>query len=116
MRRAPIVVLDEPTTGLDKENEHAVHAALDELTRSATTILITHELERARTADQILYLENGEICERGTHDDLLALGGRYAAMYALQHRDHAGTAAIPVALARPAVVPAMAGAHHAVAR
>ncbi len=116
VRRALIVVLDEPTTGLDKENEHLVHAALDELTRSATTILITHELERARTADQILYLENGEICERGTHDDLLALGGRYAAMYALQYRNHGDAAAAPGALARPAVFPAMAGAHHAVVR
>lgn len=107
VRRAPIVVLDEPTTGLDKENEHLVHAALDELTHGATTILITHELERARTADQILYLENGEICERGTHDALLAMGGRYAAMYALQHRDQPAP--------RPAVLPTLAGAHHAVA-
>ncbi|MGH2542365.1 MAG: ABC transporter ATP-binding protein [Ardenticatenaceae bacterium] len=84
LRGAPIVILDEPTTGLDKENERAVREALDELTEGCTTLLITHDLRAARPADLILYLEQGRVVERGTHDQLIRLGGRYAAMYALQ--------------------------------
>jgi ATP-binding cassette subfamily B protein len=89
LRHAPLVILDEPTTGLDKANEYLVHAALDELTRDATTILITHDLLWARRADLILYMEDGRIWEEGSHAELLALDGRYAAMYALQQESAA---------------------------
>ncbi|MBX3015914.1 MAG: ATP-binding cassette domain-containing protein [Caldilineaceae bacterium] len=87
VRRAPLVILDEPTVGLDEENAQAVQRALQGLTAYATTLIITHDLQLAVTADRILYLEDGAIREEGTHASLLALNGRYAALYKLQTRD-----------------------------
>jgi ATP-binding cassette subfamily B protein len=84
VRKAPIVVLDEPTVGLDNENEHAVTEALRRLTRNCTTFLITHDLRAATDADLIFYIEQGKILEQGTHKELLHLGQRYAALYQLQ--------------------------------
>ncbi|MFQ4142691.1 ABC transporter ATP-binding protein [Chlorogloeopsis sp. ULAP02] len=84
IRQAPIVILDEPTTGLDNENEHAVNEALERLTEGCTTFLISHNLKAVEKADSILYIEGGQILEQGTHAQLLRLGGRYAAMYALK--------------------------------
>ncbi|PLZ90661.1 ABC transporter ATP-binding protein [Fischerella thermalis] len=84
VRQAPIVILDEPTTGLDQENEHAVNEALERLTKGRTTFLISHNLKPVVQADLILYIEGGKILEKGTHIELIRLGGRYAAMYALQ--------------------------------
>lgn len=84
VRRAPIVILDEPTVGLDNENEQAVTEALRRLTQACTTFLITHDLRSAIDADLILYIENGQILERGTHEELLCLGQRYAALYQMQ--------------------------------
>lgn len=84
IRKAPIIILDEATTGLDNENEHIVNEALNRLTQGRTTFLISHNLQAIAHADLILYLENGRITEQGTHRELLRLGGRYAAMYALE--------------------------------
>lgn len=84
IRQAPIVILDEPTTGLDNENERAVSEALYRLTTGRTTFLISHNLRVTERADLILFLEKGQISERGTHTELMRLGGRYAAMYTLQ--------------------------------
>jgi ATP-binding cassette, subfamily B, bacterial len=84
IRHAAIVILDEPTTGLDQENEQAVTEALDRLTQDCTTFWITHNLHAARQADRILYIENGQIIEQGTHIALMQQKGLYAAMYALQ--------------------------------
>ena len=84
VRNAPIVILDEPTTGLDQESEYLVNQALDRLTKGKTTFIISHNLKAIQNADLILYIENGQILERGTHWDLMHLSGRYAAMYALQ--------------------------------
>ncbi|MFQ5612160.1 MAG: ABC transporter ATP-binding protein [Anaerolineae bacterium] len=84
VRRAPIVILDEPTTGLDKENEYVVSQALARLIRGRTTFVIAHNLRTVEHADRILFLEDGRVVEQGTHAELMALGGRYAAMYALQ--------------------------------
>jgi len=84
VRQAPIVILDEPATGLDKENERAVSEALERLTRERITFLIAHDLRTAEQADLILYLEKGRIVERGAHAELMRCGGRYAAMYNLQ--------------------------------
>jgi ATP-binding cassette subfamily B protein len=66
IRRAPIVILDEPTTGLDEENERVVMEALDRLARGRTTFLITHKLSQARNAETIVVLEEGRIMEQGT--------------------------------------------------
>lgn len=84
IRQSPIVILDEPTTGLDQENEHVVNQALDRLTEGKTTFVVSHNLKAVQDADLIVYIEAGEILEQGTHKQLMRLGGRYAAMYALQ--------------------------------
>ncbi|MDJ0772505.1 MAG: ABC transporter ATP-binding protein [Mastigocoleus sp. MO_167.B18] len=84
VRNAPIVILDEPTTGLDQESEHLVNQALNRLTQGKTTFTISHNLKAIQNADLILYMEGGKISEKGTHSQLMRLGGRYAAMYALQ--------------------------------
>ncbi len=84
VRKAPIVILDEPTVGLDNENEQAVTEALERLTQGCTTILITHNLRASQKADLILYIEKGQVLEQGTHPELMRLGQRYAALYQLQ--------------------------------
>ncbi|QMS88353.1 ABC transporter ATP-binding protein [Nostoc edaphicum CCNP1411] len=84
IRQAPILILDEPTTGLDKGNEKAVIDALQQLSENRTTFLITHDLYLATRADMILYLENGQVVEQGTHLELMQQNGRYAALYQVQ--------------------------------
>ncbi|MEO0835885.1 MAG: ATP-binding cassette domain-containing protein, partial [Cyanobacteria bacterium J06642_3] len=84
IRNAPIVILDEPTVGLDNKSESIVTEALDRLTQFSTTFLITHDLKTAQNADQIFYLEGGEILERGTHEQLIKRGQHYATLYRLQ--------------------------------
>ena len=80
LRNPPILVLDEATSALDTETERAVQEALDRLAEGRTTIAIAHRLSTVRDADQILVLHEGTIAERGSHEALLALGGRYAAL------------------------------------
>jgi ATP-binding cassette subfamily B protein len=84
IRKAPILLLDEPTTGLDKRSEQAVLDALERVQTGRTTFLISHDLRHAATADLILLLDHAAIAERGTHDELLRLNGRYAAFWRLQ--------------------------------
>jgi subfamily B ATP-binding cassette protein MsbA len=91
LKDAPIVVLDEPTTGLDAQSEDLVMRALDELTRGKTTFLITHRLATIRDADRIYVVEDGRIVESGTHEDLLKLGGRYSELYGIQSRRAIGS-------------------------
>ncbi len=83
--KAPsIVVLDEATAHLDSESEQAVQAALDKALEGRTSLVIAHRLSTILNADQILVVEDGGISQRGTHDELLALGGTYANLYATQ--------------------------------
>jgi ATP-binding cassette subfamily B protein len=78
LRNPPVLVLDEATSALDSETERAVQEALDRLAEGRTTIAIAHRLSTVRDADEIVVLDGGAVAERGTHDELLAAGGRYA--------------------------------------
>ncbi|HKE28125.1 MAG TPA: ABC transporter ATP-binding protein [Bryobacteraceae bacterium] len=84
VRDTPVLILDEPTTGLDGKNESEVNAALRQLSEGRTTILITHDLASVSHVDRILYLHEGEIVEEGTQEELMMLDGHFAAAYRLQ--------------------------------
>ncbi|MEK4979656.1 ABC transporter ATP-binding protein [Bacillus sp. FSL K6-6540] len=79
-----ILILDEATANIDTETEALIQDALEVLKRGRTTFIIAHRLSTIRSADQILVLHRGEIVEQGSHDELMALGGRYFKMYQLQ--------------------------------
>jgi len=81
---AGLVLLDEPTAQLDVRGEAEIFERILAATRGATTILISHRFSTVRQADRICVLEQGRVVELGTHDELLARGGRYATMFRLQ--------------------------------
>ncbi|WP_274555452.1 ABC transporter ATP-binding protein [Streptomyces spiramyceticus] len=80
LRDPPVLILDEATSALDTRTEHAVQQAIDALSEGRTTITIAHRLSTVRDADQIVVLDSGTTAERGTHEQLLEQGGRYAAL------------------------------------
>jgi ATP-binding cassette subfamily B protein len=80
LRNPPILVLDEATSALDAQTERAVQQALEQLAEGRTTIAIAHRLSTVRDADQIVVLDRGRVAEIGSHDELLAAGGRYASL------------------------------------
>ena len=84
LRNAPILILDEATSALDNESERLVQAALENLMQNRTTIVIAHRLSTIEKADNIVVMHEGCIVEQGTHDELLAKGGRYADLHSLQ--------------------------------
>lgn len=83
-----ILVLDEATSSVDTETESIIQQALDVLKKGRTTFVIAHRLSTIRNADQILVLDRGEIVERGTHEDLMRLKGKYFNMYQLQQGEN----------------------------
>ncbi|MCJ8010708.1 ABC transporter ATP-binding protein/permease [Paenibacillus sp. KQZ6P-2] len=94
-----ILILDEATANIDTETESLIQSALEVLKKGRTTFIIAHRLSTIRSADQILVLHRGEIVERGTHDELMRLGGRYYQMYQLQQ----GSAQTADSQAQPAM-------------
>lgn len=84
INQSAILILDEPTVGLDRESESHVIAALHNLMKVRTTIVITHDLAFAATADRIIFIEKGVVVEQGSHAELLALGGHYAGWWKMQ--------------------------------
>jgi subfamily B ATP-binding cassette protein MsbA len=92
IRKAPILILDEPSTGLDAASEKLVFDALHRLMKGKTSIVIAHGLPAIRSADLIFVVNDGEIVERGSHAELLRRGGLYAELHELQSRGEAPAA------------------------
>ena len=84
LKNPPILILDEATSALDTESERLVQDALERLMKSRTTIAIAHRLSTIKNADEICVLHEGQIVERGTHDELIALGGYYKKLNDMQ--------------------------------
>ena len=84
MRDAQVLILDEPTATLDARAEYEVFIRFSDLTRGRMAVLISHRFSTVRMADRILVLEHGRILEEGSHEQLVALGGRYAELFELQ--------------------------------
>ena len=84
IKNAPILILDEATSALDNKSEAVVQQAIDNLMKDRTVLVIAHRLSTVRNADMIVVINNGEIVEKGTHEDLLSLEGHYAALYKTQ--------------------------------
>jgi len=84
MRDARILILDEPTSSLDAQAEYDVFTHVRSLMARKTTLFVSHRFSTVRLADRILVLEQGKIVESGTHEELLALGKRYAELFHLQ--------------------------------
>lgn len=84
LRNSPVLILDEATSALDTESERAIQAALDELQKDKTVLVIAHRLSTIENADEILVIDDGEIVERGTHNELIGLGGPYSQLCKIQ--------------------------------
>ncbi|HMV54547.1 MAG TPA: lipid A export permease/ATP-binding protein MsbA [Rhodocyclaceae bacterium] len=89
LKNSPILILDEATSALDTESERHIQAALDRAMRGRTTLVIAHRLSTIEKADVILVMDQGRIVERGNHTELLATGGHYARLHAMQFREEA---------------------------
>ena len=84
LKDAPLLILDEATSAVDNETEAALQRSIARISKNRTTIIVAHRLSTVRHSDSILVLENGEIIEQGKHEDLVALNGRYKALWSVQ--------------------------------
>jgi subfamily B ATP-binding cassette protein MsbA len=87
LKNAPVLILDEATSALDTESERHIQGALDKVMQGRTTLVIAHRLSTIEKADLILVMDQGEIVERGTHSELLALNGYYSRLHAKQFKE-----------------------------
>lgn len=87
LRNTPILLLDEATSALDTKSEHVVQAALDRLSSGRTTVVIAHRLSTIRNADKIIVMDQGQVLDQGSHEQLLERGGLYADLYRLQFKE-----------------------------
>jgi subfamily B ATP-binding cassette protein MsbA len=94
LKNAPILVLDEATSALDTESERLIQQALQRLMRDRTTLVIAHRLSTIEHADQIAVMDHGKIVERGTHSELIAIGGHYAALHRMQFNERPAAVAV----------------------
>src|SRR5262249_25411482 len=93
IRNTPILILDEPTSGLDAASEQTVIEAMRTLMEGRTSVVVAHHLETIRNADIIFVVNDAQIVESGTHDELIAKGGAYAELYGIQFADRQRTPA-----------------------
>jgi subfamily B ATP-binding cassette protein MsbA len=87
LKNPPILIFDEATSALDLESEHMIQEALEKLASTRTTFIVAHRLATITHADRIVLIENGEIVEEGTHDELMKEKGHYYDLYQVQHLD-----------------------------
>lgn len=83
-REAPVLIMDEPASSLDADAEYEIFSDLGRITDGRTSVFISHRLSNVRDADRIIVLDCGRIAEEGTHDELMAAGGRYSSMFTRQ--------------------------------
>ena len=88
VHRPQLLILDEPTAALDARAEHEVFLRFSDLIQGKTAVLISHRFSTVRMADRILFLENGQLLELGSHEELLAMGGKYAELFHLQAKGY----------------------------
>jgi ATP-binding cassette, subfamily B, heavy metal transporter len=105
LKEPRILIFDEATSALDSKSEQAIQAELDRIARGHTTLVIAHRLSTVMDADQILVMDHGRIVERGTHRALLAAGGAYAQMWALQQQEEGAAGEAGPGHPRPAAAP-----------
>lgn len=84
---SPVLILDEATSSVDTRTEQLIQSAMDNLMKGRTSFVIAHRLSTIRNADQILVMQEGDIVEQGTHEELLAKGGAYAKLWNSQFED-----------------------------
>ncbi|TNF03144.1 MAG: ATP-binding cassette domain-containing protein, partial [Gammaproteobacteria bacterium] len=87
LKNAPVLILDEATSALDTESEHHIQRALEQVMKGRTTFVIAHRLSTIENADRIMVMDKGKIVEQGSHEQLLALNGRYAQLHQKQFSD-----------------------------
>lgn len=88
LKQAPILFCDEPTSSLDSATETAIMKNIKEVGEGTTTIIIAHRLSTVQDCDEIIVLQEGQVMERGTHNELLRLGGRYTELLRMQQEEH----------------------------
>ena len=84
LKNAPILVLDEATSSVDNETEAALQRSIHRISKNRTTIVIAHRLSTIRAADNIIVIQEGNICEQGTHNELLNMQGKYYDLWKVQ--------------------------------